>query len=277
MQRLYPRTLLKPAVRTMLVPVPKACPARAVGQRAGRHRADRVTRRPAAARHRPARLVRGTDRGGAQRCGRRAEGVRRGSTRMRRNVVVRRTSMQLAVGGGRRRRWRVAGLRRARVKLGAAATTSQQRITLGHADQRGRQPERGLPADKKKGSSPSGRRAQAPQQVLTWLITFQIFDKLAKQHGISRHPDRRAEPADRGSTRAGQAEQRRRPGPTSRPPAAVPPDLLPQLGRYFAILTAFETRLDGGTHADRAGRAAGAADPDRARAVPGGQEPGHPA
>ena len=27
----------------------------------------------------------------------------------------------------------------------------------------------------------------------------------------------------------------------------MPPDLLPQLGRYFAILTAFETRLDGGT------------------------------
>ena len=28
---------------------------------------------------------------------------------------------------------------------------------------------------------------------------------------------------------------------------AVPPDLLPELGRYFAILTAFENRLDGGT------------------------------
>ena len=33
-QRLYPRTLLKPAVRTMLVPVPRACPARAQGRAA---------------------------------------------------------------------------------------------------------------------------------------------------------------------------------------------------------------------------------------------------
>jgi transcription-repair coupling factor (superfamily II helicase) len=33
-QRLYPRTMLKPAVRTMLVPVPKAVPGQGSGRQA---------------------------------------------------------------------------------------------------------------------------------------------------------------------------------------------------------------------------------------------------
>ena len=198
----------------------EGCPwnAPGIGQHAGGHRADCVTRRPAAARRRPARLVRGTDRVGAQCCGRRAE------AQARRAPHRGGTSSCVAPRCSWPRRWLVGGLAVAAaassLQLGAAATTSQEPDQHGHADQRGRQPEHGLRGQRQEeGEAPAAGVTQVPQQVLTWLLTFQIVDELAQQHGISPSPGRRAEPAD-GAGLDRRPRSRSTPTPTSRRPAA---------------------------------------------------------
>ena len=73
---------------------------------------------------------------------------------IRRNIVVRRTSMQLAaavLAGG------LAVTACGTLQLGAAAVTGQGRITSAGADQPGGQPQRGLP-----GGQGQGRQPQAP-------------------------------------------------------------------------------------------------------------------
>jgi hypothetical protein len=80
--------------------------------------------------------------------------------------------------------------------------------------------------------------------VLTWLITFRIYDKLAAQHGIAVTP---AAVQRQLAALATQAKQEKvNTAAYVSAAGAVPPDLVPQIGRYFAILSAFQTRLDGG-------------------------------
>ena len=154
---------------------------------------------------------------------------------------MRRTSMQLAavvLAGG----LTVAAC--GSVKLGAAAITSQQRISSATLTDQVANLNAAYQADTRKGVKPQRAVAQAPQQVLTWLITFQIYDKLAAQHGISITP---ADVQSQLTALAAQAKQEKVSIATYISAAgAVPPDLEPQIGRYFAILSAFQNRLDGG-------------------------------
>jgi hypothetical protein len=155
---------------------------------------------------------------------------------------VRRTSMQLAVAlvaGG----LVVAGCGNS-LQLGAAATTSQGRITAATLTNQVANLNTAYAADKHKGVTPQRGTAQVPQQVLTWLLTFRIVDKLAQQHGISVTP---ANVQTQLNALASTAAQNKVDTDTYISAAGgVPPDLKPEIGRYFAILQKFENRLDGG-------------------------------
>jgi hypothetical protein len=155
---------------------------------------------------------------------------------------VRRTSMQLAavvLAGG----LAVAACGNS-LQLGAAATTGSGRITSVALTNQVANLSAAYQKDKKKGVKPQRAVGQEPQQVLTWLLTFKIFDQLAVQHGISVTP---AAVQRQLTGLATQASQEKVSSVIYVSAAgAVPPDLLPQIGRYFAILTAFENKLDGG-------------------------------
>jgi hypothetical protein len=86
--------------------------------------------------------------------------------------------------------------------------------------------------------------AQAPRQVLGWLVRFRIREQMAVRNGIT------VTPADSQRALAAIAAQARQSN-VSLPELAVanglPPDLLPELGRYQAIQTALLRKFDGGT------------------------------
>jgi hypothetical protein len=155
---------------------------------------------------------------------------------------VRRTSIQLAAA------LLAGGLAVAAcggpLKLGAAATTGTGRITSATLTDQVANLNAAYKADKRKGVSPQRPAAQAPQQVLSWLITFKVYDKLAELHGINITPAQVQRQVNGLAAQA--ASQKLALKAYVSAAGAVPPDLMPQIGRYFAILTAFENRLDGG-------------------------------
>jgi hypothetical protein len=154
---------------------------------------------------------------------------------------VRRTSMQLAaavLAGG------LAVTACGSLQLGAAAVTGQSRITSVALTDQVANLNAAYRADKDKGVKPQRARGQEPQQVLTWLLTFQIFDKLAAQHGINVTTAQVQHQL--AGLQAQAAQEKVSTGTYVSAAGAVPPDLVPQIGRYFAILSAFESRLDGG-------------------------------
>jgi len=130
------------------------------------------------------------------------------------------------------------------VQMGAAALTVSQRISSATLSNEVANLTAAYQADQHKGVKPQRPTSQEPQQVLTWLLLFQVYDKIAQQHRISVTP---AQVQDQLNGLGAQAKQS---GLTTAQYAsaagAVPPDLLPELGRYFAILGALQTGLDGG-------------------------------
>ena len=86
--------------------------------------------------------------------------------------------------------------------------------------------------------------SQMPQEVLSWLLRFQVREQMADRYGITVTHDPGAGRAG-VHFRAGQAER----GHATRDLAVangVPPDQLNELGRYVAIQDAVLNRLDGG-------------------------------
>ncbi|MGH3272757.1 MAG: hypothetical protein ACRDNZ_00325, partial [Streptosporangiaceae bacterium] len=131
------------------------------------------------------------------------------------------------------------------LQLGAAATTTQGRISSASLANEVTNLAAAYRADRSKGITPRHPAAQSPQEVLTWLLTFKIADRLAQQHGITVTP---ADVQSQLTTLASAAAQQKISSATYVSAAgAVPPDLLPQIGRYFAILQKLENRFDGGT------------------------------
>jgi hypothetical protein len=86
-------------------------------------------------------------------------------------------------------------------------------------------------------------QSQAPQEVLAWLVRFRIREQMAIRNGVT------VTPADAQRARAAIAAQAQQ-GNVSLSDLAVanglPPDLLPELGRYQAIESALVRKLDGG-------------------------------
>ena len=83
--------------------------------------------------------------------------------------------------------------------------------------------------------------AQAPQQVLAWLVRFRVRDQLAIRNHVR---------VSNGQSQRALAAIRAQAGATGIKNLAVanglPPDLLSALGRYVAIQNALVVRLDGG-------------------------------
>lgn len=133
------------------------------------------------------------------------------------------------------------------VQMGAAAITGNSRISAATLTNEVANLNAAYRADKAKGISPQRATGQEAQQVLTWLIMFRIYDKLAAQHHIYPTQAQADQQLSELTTTARQnkvtlAEYVSAGG-------ALPPNLTPQLGRYFAILSVLEHRLTGGKQA----------------------------
>ncbi len=130
------------------------------------------------------------------------------------------------------------------VQLGAAATLGSQRISSATL------------ADQVSDLSTAYSRykgkiqlqypvSQMPQQALSWLVRFQVRDELAVQQHIT------VTPGDAQRALAQINAQIRQGGSTATLPElavanGLPPDLIPDLGRYQAIQNAVIAKLDSG-------------------------------
>jgi hypothetical protein len=128
------------------------------------------------------------------------------------------------------------------VRMGAAAISGGDRITATTLSDQVSSLERAAEAGK--GAPLQFPKSQAPQQVLSWLLRFQIRDELA----VRNHVVVTTGESQRALSLV--AKQTGRSGPAFIQLAAangLAPDMLPELGRYEAIQTDIFTRLNGGT------------------------------
>jgi hypothetical protein len=130
------------------------------------------------------------------------------------------------------------------LQMGAAATTNVDRISSATLTAQVANLNSAYRADAAKGFKPQRPAAQAAQQVLTWLITFRVYDQIAAQHSIYVTQEQTQRQLNTLSSQA--AASKATLAEYVSAAGAVPPDLVPQLGRYFAILSELEGRLDGG-------------------------------
>lgn len=132
----------------------------------------------------------------------------------------------------------------ATTQLGAAAITGNSRITTDMLTNQVANLNHAYTQDRAKNISPQRATGQEAQQVLTWLITFRLADQMARQNNIHVSAANVSAQQDQLNATAGQNN-------VTVPEyvsagGALPPDLTPQLARYFAILSALEHRLTGG-------------------------------
>ena len=128
------------------------------------------------------------------------------------------------------------------VRIGAAAISGGERITVTTLSDQVSNLERAFQAGK--GIQLQFPLARAPQQVLGWLLRFQIRDELA----VRNHVVVTTGESQRALTAL--ARQTGRTGPAFVQLAVangLAPDMLPALGRYEAIQNEEFIRLNGGT------------------------------
>jgi hypothetical protein len=131
------------------------------------------------------------------------------------------------------------------VKMGAAAITGNSRISSATLTTQVANLDAAYQTDQAKGIKPQRDVSQKAQQVLGWLIVFQIYDEVAAQHNINVTLAQTKSQLIRLSAQAAQSKVTL-PEYVSAA-GALPPDLLPELGQYFAIQSALARQLDGGT------------------------------
>ena len=128
------------------------------------------------------------------------------------------------------------------VKLGAAAVSNNQRISAATVTAEVNDLNQAYQADKAK-IQLQFAKSEMPQEVLSWLLRFQVREQMANRYGITVT---QTQVQDALNSIAAQAKQS---GVTTRDLAVangVPPDQLNELGRYVAIQDAVLNRLDGG-------------------------------
>ena len=128
------------------------------------------------------------------------------------------------------------------VKLGAAAVSNNQRISAATVTAEVNNLNQAYQADKAK-IQLQFAKSEMPQEVLSWLLRFQVREQMANRYGITVT---QTQVQDALNSIAAQAKQS---GVTTRDLAVangVPPDQLNELGRYVAIQDAVLNRLDGG-------------------------------
>lgn len=129
------------------------------------------------------------------------------------------------------------------VRVGAAAIVGGQRITATTLSDEVNSLKQAYQAGKGK-IQLQFQLAQAPQEVLSWMLRFKVRDELAVRnhvavsHGQSERALATIVPASQG----GEAALH-----NLAVANGLPPDMLLALGRYEAIQNAIVNRLDGGT------------------------------
>lgn len=128
------------------------------------------------------------------------------------------------------------------VKLGAAAVSNDQRISTATVTAEVNNLNQAYQADKAK-IQLQFHASQMPQEVLSWLLRFQVREQMANRYGITVSQTDVQKALDSISAQAKQS------GVTARELAVangIPPDQMNELGRYVAIQDAVLNRLDGG-------------------------------
>jgi len=127
-------------------------------------------------------------------------------------------------------------------RLGAAALYDNQRISTADLTAQVSNLNAGYQADKSK-LQIRYTTAGMPRQVLSWLLRFATTEELARRTGIRVTPAQAQAQLNAEKVRARQA------GDTLREAAVLnglPPDLLPELGRWIAIQVKLQAKLDHG-------------------------------
>jgi hypothetical protein len=132
------------------------------------------------------------------------------------------------------------------VQMGAAAIAGNQRISTAELTTQVANLQHTL--DKGSGKVPlQFKQSQAPQEVLAWMLRFRVRDEMAVRNDVTVTP---AQSQRALASIAAQANQ----GGSGKVPLAelaaangLPPDMLPDLGRYQAIQDQIVSQLDGGT------------------------------
>ena len=128
------------------------------------------------------------------------------------------------------------------VRMGAAAISGGDRITATTLSDQVSSLERAANAGR--GTQLQFPKSEAPQEVLSWLLRFQIRDELATRNHVV------VTTGESQRALSLVAKQTGRSGPAFVQLAAangLAPDMLPDLGRYEAIQNDMFTRLNGGT------------------------------
>ena len=128
------------------------------------------------------------------------------------------------------------------VRLGAAAVTNTSRIPTATVTAEVNNLDAAYKAGKAKVQL-QFPASQMPQQVLSWLLRFQVRDKMAERNHLT------VTRSQVQAALAGATAQAKQSGVTLNELAVangVPPDQLPELGRYVAIQNQLLARLDGG-------------------------------
>ena len=128
--------------------------------------------------------------------------------------------------------------------MGAAAITGSNSISSASLTNQIANLNAAYQTDAAKHIKPQRPVGQEAQQVLTWLILFRVYDQVAARNHIyvsSAQADRQVAQltSQAAASKVTLTEYVSAGG-------ALPPDLVPQLGQYFAILSALEGRIDGG-------------------------------
>ncbi len=140
----------------------------------------------------------------------------------------------------RRERWLCPGC--GQTQLGAAALYSNHRISSATLASEVANLNAGFQANKGK-LQIQYTQADMPRQVLSWMLRFATTEQVAKRTGITVTPAQAQKQLNDEKARASQS------GDTLDQAAVInglPPDLLPELGRWIAIQLKLQDRLDNG-------------------------------
>lgn len=127
-------------------------------------------------------------------------------------------------------------------RLGAAALYDNQRISSAQLAAQVSNLNAGYQAEKSK-LQIQYTTADMPRQVLSWLLRFATSERVAKRTGIKVSPAQAQAQLNAEKVRASQA------GDTLVQAAVLnglPPDMLPELGRWIAIQLKLEAKFDRG-------------------------------
>lgn len=128
------------------------------------------------------------------------------------------------------------------LQLGAAAIYGNQRITTAKLTAEVANLNAAYQADKSK-IHLGYPTAEMPRKVLSWMLQFATIEQVAAQRGIVVTPAQAQQLLQMQAARSQQAGDTL---PETAVLSGLPPDLLPELGRWFAIQQQLANQLDHG-------------------------------